>query len=337
MNNKMTGSATYIKRQTGPKERISRVFLLIALIAIALAFQIAQPRFLMLDNVMNLLAVSSIIGVLAMGNTILMSAGEMSFSIGAQCTVIGALFGRLLASAAFDNIFLALVLSIGASVLIGLLLAFLTVKIGVPTFVCTLALATVIDGAIQLLNNGTTLFSKEWPDGFNLMQEKIGGVFPVIFVVFIALAVVTHIIYEKTRPGRHLYAVGSNPTAANNTGISVPRMKVWAFVINGVFCGIAGMMLASYNNSVSITAGSELMLPAIAATMLSATFLQIGKYNIPGTVLAAILMVVIQNGVISAGYPIFVKDIVQGILLTISVAIIALIKEDGLPSVKIGN
>ena len=77
------------------------------------------------------------------------------------------------------------------------------------------------------------------------------------------------------------------------------------------------------------------MLPAIAVTMLSATFLQIGKYNVPGCVLASILMIVIQNGVVSAGYPIYVKDIVQGILLTISVAIIAIIKEDGLPSVKL--
>ena len=104
-------------------------------------------------------------------------------------------------------------------------------------------------------------------------------------------------------------------------------MRVWAFVISSVLCGFAGMLAASYNNSVSLTMGAELMLPAIAATMLSATFLQIGKYNVPGTVLAAILMIVIQNGVISAGYPIYVKDIVQGILLTVAVAAIAIIKK----------
>ena len=108
-------------------------------------------------------------------------------------------------------------------------------------------------------------------------------------------------------------------------------------MISSVLCGFAGMIAASYNNSVSLTMGAELMLPAIAATMLSATFLQIGKYNVPGTVLAAILMIVIQNGVISAGYPIYVKDIVQGILLTVAVAAIAIIKEDGLPSVKLDN
>lgn len=331
------GKKTYIRKKKGVKEQLSRVFLFIALIVIAGIFQAVQPRFLMVNNIMNLLATSSIIGVLALGNMILMSAGEMSFSIGAQCTVIGAVFGRLLAGETSNNLFLAFVLSVAASAAIGLFLAFCTVKIGVPTFVCTLAVATVIDGCTQLLNDGTTLFSKFWPAGFNLMQMKIGRLVPVAVIVFLCLAVITHVVYEKTRFGRHMYAIGSNPTAANNSGISVTRMRVWAFVISSVFFGFAGMIAASYNNSVSLTMGSELMLPAIAATMLSATFLQIGKYNVPGTVLAAILMIVIQNGVISAGYPIYVKDIVQGALLTVAVAAIAMIKEDGLPSVKLDS
>jgi ribose/xylose/arabinose/galactoside ABC-type transport system permease subunit len=167
------------------------------------------------------------------------------------------------------------------------------------------------------------------------MQHKVAGVIPLPVVLFLILAVLMHVLYEKTRFGRHLYAVGSNSTAANNVGISVPSMKIWAFAISGAYCGLAGIIGASYNNSISLTMGSELLMPAIAATMLSATFLKLGKYNIPGTVLAAVLMTVIQNGVVSAGYPIYVKDIVQGLLLTIAVAIIALIKEDGLPSVKL--
>ncbi|MBC5744487.1 ABC transporter permease [Lachnospiraceae bacterium MD308] len=331
------GKKVYIRKKKGIKEQLSRVFLLIALIIIAGIFQVVQPRFLMINNVMNLLAASSIIGVLALGNMILMSAGEMSFSIGAQCTVIGAIFGRFLASETSNNLFLAFVLSVTASAAIGLFLAFCTVKIGVPTFVCTLAVATVIDGCTQLLNDGTTLYSKFWPSGFNLMQMKAGNLVPMAVIVFICLAVITHIVYEKTRFGRHMYAIGSNPTAANNSGISVTGMRIFAFVISSVFFGFAGMLAASYNNSVSLTMGSELMLPAIAATMLSATFLQIGKYNVPGTVLAAVLMIVIQNGVISAGYPIYVKDIVQGALLTVAVAAIAIIKEDGLPSVKLDS
>lgn len=328
---------SYVRNKTGLKEQLPRFFLLIALIMIVIVFRMVQPRFLMLNNVMNLLALSSIVGVLALGNMILMSAGEMSFSIGAQCTLVGAVFGRFLADIAPDHVVLGFLFGILASVAVGLVLALFTIKIGVPTFVCTLALATVLDGCTQILNHGTTLYSKNWPRAFNLMQMKLGNKVPVAVLAFFSIAIIMHIIYEKTRFGRHLYAVGSNPTAANNSGISVPKMKVHAMVLSSVLCGIAGMIAASYNNSVSLTMGSELMLPAIAATMLSATFLQLGKYNVPGTVLAAILMIVIQNGVISAGYPIYVKDIIQGVLLTLAVAIIALIKEDGLPSVKLDS
>ncbi|MBU3874712.1 ABC transporter permease [Faecalicatena sp. AGMB00832] len=328
---------SYVRKKTGLKEQLPRFFLLIALLVIVTVFRSVQPRFLMLNNVMNLLALSSIVGVLALGNMVLMSAGEMSFSIGAQCTLVGAVFGKFLADVNSNYVILGFLAGILASVAVGLVLALFTIKIGVPTFVCTLALATVLDGCTQLLNNGTTLYSKNWPDAFNLMQLKLGNVIPTAVLVFFGIALLMHILYEKTRFGRHLYAVGSNPTAANNSGISVPKMKVSAMVLSSVLCGFAGMIAASYNNSVSLTMGSELMLPAIAATMLSATFLQLGKYNVPGTVLAAILMIVIQNGVISAGYPIYVKDIIQGILLTLAVAIIALIKEDGLPSVKLDS
>lgn len=317
------------------KDNFASIFLLIALAIIMIGFQIVQPRFLMMNNVMNLLGTSSIIGILALGNMLLMAAGEMSFSVGAQCTVIGAVFGRFLFSATSNNLLLGFAVAVLASVVVGLLLAFFTVRIGVPTFVCTLAFATILDGFSQLLNNGTTLFSSDWPKSFTIMQARIGGIVPVAFVTFVLLAVIIHIVYEKTRFGRALYAVGSNPTAAENCGINVRKMRVAAFVLSSVICGLGGCVAASYNNSVSLTMGNEMMLPAIAATMLSATFLQIGKYNVPGVVLSAILMIVIQNGVISAGYPIFVKDIIQGILLTIAVAMIALIKEDGLPTVKL--
>lgn len=317
------------------KTRFASIFLLIALVVIALAFQAIQPKFLSLNNVMNLLGVSSIIGILALGNMLLMAAGEMSFSIGAQCTMIGAVFGRFLFSAESNNILLGFIVAMLASAAIGLILAFLTVRIGVPTFVCTLALATIIDGCSQIFNSGTTLYSPDWPKAFTIMQYRVGGVVPVAFITFVALAIIIHIVYEKTPFGRHLFAIGSNPTAAENCGISVPKLRVIAFVLSSIFCGMGGIVAASYNNSISLTMGSELMLPAIAATTLSATFLQIGKYNVPGVVLSAILMIFIQNGVIAAGYPTYVKDIVQGILLTVAIALIAIIKEDGLPTVKL--
>lgn len=327
----------YIRRKKGVKESLPRYFLLLVFIVISLIFGILQPNFLKPANLMNLLALSGIIGVLALGNMLLMAAGEMSFSIGAQATVIGALFGRILAAENFNSMIAAVIAALAAAVGIGLILAFLTVKIGVPTFVCTLAMGTILDGFTQIFTNGSTMFSPLWPKSFTVMQYKVFDLVPVSVILFVVVAVILHLVYKKTKFGRHLYAIGSNPVCATNVGISVPKMKVAAFALSGGLCGLAGIMSASYNNSISLTIGSEYMVPAIASTMLSATFLTLGKYNVPGTVLGAVLMIVIQNGVVSAGYPIYVKDVVQGILLTIAVAIIAIIKEDGLPSVKLDS
>lgn len=111
------------------KTKVASSFLLVALVVIALAFQCMQPKFLTLNNVMNLLGTSSVIGILALGNMILMASGEMSFAIGAQCTMCGAVFGRFLFSAESNNMFLAFLAATAVSVGIGLLLALCTVRL----------------------------------------------------------------------------------------------------------------------------------------------------------------------------------------------------------------
>jgi ribose/xylose/arabinose/galactoside ABC-type transport system permease subunit len=324
------------KRKTKLKETFSNSFLLIALIVISVIFGILAPGFLSLNNILNLFALSSIIGILACGNMILMAAGEMSFSVGAQCTATGALFGLLL-SGTTNSIGLAFLLAMAFSVLIGFVLAFFSVRVGVPTFVLTLAVGTILDGFIQLFTGGTTLYSPAWPDNFTLMQYKAFDTLPLPVIVFFVIAVFTDLYYERTRFGRRINATGANQTAARNVGIKVPLIKTLVFAISGAYFGFAGIVSASYNNNISITFGTGLLLPAITATMLSATFIRIGSYNVPGTALASVLMIVIQNGVISTGYPIYVKDIVQGLLLTVAVAIIALTKESGLPSVRLDS
>jgi ribose/xylose/arabinose/galactoside ABC-type transport system permease subunit len=327
------GKQTYFGKERGIKEQFSRFFLLIAFVVIVICFQLIQPKFLTVTNIMDLLSFSSVIGILALGNMLLMASGEISFSIGAQATVIAALFGRMLAGTGITSIWLAFFLSILVGVALGLIISFFTVRVRIPTFVFTLAIAFILDAFTQLLTHGTTLYSKLWPKAFVIMQHKIGGLIPMPVIVFLIMALLTHIVYEKTTFGRHLYAIGSNQTAANAVGISVKAVKTSVWAINGAFCGLAGIVSASFNGGVPLLLGSDLLVPAIAATMLSATFLQLGKYNVLGIVLSAVLMVVIQNGVISAGYPVFVKDIVQGILLVVAVSTISIIKPGGLPTI----
>ena len=137
---------SYIRKKKGLKENLPRFFLLIALVIFAMIFQGMQSKFLSMNNVMNLLAISSITGVLALGNMLLMSAGEMSFSLGAQCTVIGGVFGSYLAGAEGRSIFVAFLLAVGASLLIGAAIAAVLTQL-ITNFLCLYAMKDVEENA----------------------------------------------------------------------------------------------------------------------------------------------------------------------------------------------
>ena len=114
------------------------------------------------------------------------------------------------------------------------------------------------------------------------------------------------------------------------------RIKIIAFVICSLVCGFSGILSCSKTVNVMATSGSSIMMDAMAAAMLGATFLRPGRFNIQGTVVAALLTAIITNGIIFCGYPDYIKDIINGIILIIAVGYIAMTRKEGLPSVKMG-
>ena len=133
-----------------------------------------------------------------------------------------------------------------------------------------------------------------------------------------------------------IQAVGNNPNCCKQVGINVRRIKIIAFIMCSVVCGFAGILSASKTNNVMFTLGSGIMMDAMASAMLGATFLRPGRYNIQGTVVAALLTAIISNGITFSGYPDYIKDIINGIILIIAVGYIAMTRKEGLPSVKMG-
>ena len=155
-------------------------------------------------------------------------------------------------------------------------------------------------------------------------------------LVFILLAVVLWFIMDKTKLGTYIQAVGNNPNCCKQVGINVRRIKIIAFIMCSVVCGFAGILSASKTNNVMFTLGSGIMMDAMASAMLGATFLRPGRYNIQGTVVAALLTAIISNGITFCGYPDYIKDIINGIILIVAVGYIAMTRKEGLPSVKMG-
>lgn len=317
------------------KDTLPKYFLLIITVAIAVLFGVLEPKFFSTKNIMDMLRTTSVVGCLSCGTMLLLQTGDTNFAVGSMATMAAAVYGNLLAGKNFNSLTLAFLITLAVMTVLSLGTSFLVLKAGIPTFICTLALRTVLDGVVKLLNNNTDLFSSNWPASYaTIGQSFVFGVIPLPIVIYFGIALVTFIFMEFVPLGRRMFAAGANGTCARQVGIDVKKMKLLGFILCGFMCCCAGVLLTSIRNNVSVTMGQDLQMPALAAGMLGATFLKPGKYNVPGTFIAAFLMVMIQNGVLTAGGAFYTKYVVQGALLLVSVAIISFIREDGVPKVS---
>ena len=220
--------------------------------------------------------------------------------------------------------------------LVGLLNAFITVRIGVPAFVGTMAIRSLLSGAISFLTNNTIFYSNNWGETYKLLgQGKIRNVIPYCCLIFLVICVACYIFLEHTKTGRYIYATGANRSAAKNVGIPVVRMQVLSFAIGALLAGIGGILHSSRNFQTSVQMGIDLQLPAQICCLLGATYKTPGKYNVPGCVVGILLTTIITNGVYGTiGSSIYIKSLVEGLVFMTAIGIIATIRQEGLPKVK---
>ena len=281
---------TIQKRNT--VDTVAKYFLLIADVLLLLFFGIMRPGFWQISNLMDIVATAALVGVMGMGFI--------------HSYVLG--------------VFLALLLI----AFMGVIDSYFGVILGVPAFIATLAISKINDGIVTYLTDSKTMFYSSWPASFKYLGQARLGPVPVMALVFILLAVVLWFIMDKTKLGTYIQAVGNNPNCCKQVGINVRRIKIIAFIMCSVVCGFAGILSASKTNNVMFTLGSGIMMDAMASAMLGATFLRPGRYNIQGTVVAALLTAIISNGITFCGYPDYIKDIINGIILIIAVGYIAM-------------
>ena len=316
-------------------QEASRYFLGVALVLVAIVFGIINPRFLSLTNIMDILRTGSVIGLMACGSVLIWSTGEINFAVGAQLTLGSAVLGRLMHVMAPELYPLGVLLTLLVVGLTGIIACVFVVNLGVPSFIATLALSLSLDATNLILTDNTTFFSRNWGKIYTAMgQGFLFKVVPMPVVICLIIAFVTSMFLNRTRTGNYIFAVGGNATASRQVGVRVERIKYLAYFLGSVLIGMAGVLQTSINNNVILTSGTDLQMPSICATVLGATILTPGKYNIPGALVASILIITLQNGVISVGGSFYMKDIVQGAVLLVAVGIMATVRRGGLPSVK---
>lgn len=316
-------------------EKFASYFMLLALALTFLVFGLINPAYLSATNILDILRTASIIGIIGIGGSFVMSTGETNFAVGTQATLAAAITGLIMMRVPDRFYWIALIVPIAVLALVGAVMAIAVNKLRMSSFLCTLTLEMILTGFIRFVTRNAVMYSSDWGPNFTLLgQTNIGGVLPVPVIVFLGVALLAHIYKEKTRWGRYNFAVGANAVTARQVGINVEWEKIKGFMICGAFTGVAGIVLVSMFANVNMTMGTYYKFPGICATVLSAAFWKIGRYNVPGSIIGAVLIVAIQNGVIAIGGDYYFKEIVQGALLLISLLIVAGIREDGLPKVS---
>jgi ABC-type sugar transport system ATPase subunit/ribose/xylose/arabinose/galactoside ABC-type transport system permease subunit len=293
-----------------------------ALIGMALAvavMAVGAPELFSLDNVFLILKQGSLLSLIALSLTIVLISGGLDMSAGAisQLTAnisSGFLIGGSTVAAAFGA-------GIGTGVVLGLLNTFFVVVVGLSPFVTTLGVMFIAIGSSFAYNHGQALTLHDQPTFFFFGQGHVGPI-PVILILVVVLTVGLHLFLRRTRAGLRMYAVGQSPTTALLRGISRRRALVVAFMLHGILAGLAGVLIASYSYGASALAtGLDFLISAFAAAFLGSVLSRTGELDVVGTVVAAMFIASLSNGLILNGASNLVLPGIQGTILIASILI----------------
>ena len=299
---------------------MSELTTVIALIILMAVITIINSNFLTANNLLNLLLQVTSNALIAFGMTFVILTGGIDLSVGSILALSSALTAGLLGSGM--PVTLAILISLILGCILGMMNGLLISYGKLAPFIVTLATMTIFRGATLVYTNGNPI-TKGLSDTFLfqfLGQGYIVGIpFPVIimFIVFIVLYVLLH----KTAFGKSVYAIGGNEKAAYISGVKLNKVKIIIYSISGIMASISGLIIASRLSSAQPTAGASYEMDAIAAVVLGGTSLSGGKGRILGTLIGALIIGVLNNGLNIIGVSAFWQQVVKGVVILIAVLI----------------
>ena len=299
---------------------MSELTTVIALIILMAVINIINSNFLTANNLLNLLLQVTSNALIAFGMTFVILTGGIDLSVGSILALSSALTAGLLGSGM--PVTLAILISLILGCILGMMNGLLISYGKLAPFIVTLATMTIFRGATLVYTNGNPI-TKGLSDTFLfqfLGQGYIVGIpFPVIimFIVFIVLYVLLH----KTAFGKSVYAIGGNEKAAYISGVKLNKVKIIIYSISGIMASISGLIITSRLSSAQPTAGASYEMDAIAAVVLGGTSLSGGKGRILGTLIGALIIGVLNNGLNIIGVSAFWQQVVKGVVILIAVLI----------------
>lgn len=292
-----------------------------AFILICVFFSLNTDVFLTKSNILTVLRQISMLAILGAGLTVVMITGRIDLSIGYGTSLLGIFCAALMADFGI-SMPLAVLLTLLGGVLIGLLNGTLIAYGGIPDFIGTLGTGFLLSGINQAYTKGHPISGL--PKSFEIFgNTSFLGIPSMIFIMAFWLIIIA-IILGKTRFGRHTYAIGGNKEAAVMSGVNVKSSSMWGFVFCGVGMAITALVLTSRMGSAHVTAADTYQMQAIATVYLGATAFKEGEPNLAGTLLGALILGVLKNGMTLMNIAYYYQDIAQGVVILLAVVITSL-------------
>lgn len=276
-------------------------------------FGLIAPGFLSIENLINISLQTAITGILAVGMTLVILTGGIDLSIGS----VVALAGVAAATASGAGAFLGLATAIAVGVVVGGLTGLLVAYFRVAPFVVTLAGLTIARGLAFLWTGGRSVGGL--PPDFNFWGQAQIGIVPLPVVLMVVIVAAGHFLLSRTVFGRQVYAVGGNPEASWLAGVAVREVLLAVYLINGLLVGLAGAVLAARLGAGLPNSGQLYELDVIAAVVVGGTSLSGGKGGVLGSLLGALFIGTLNNGLNLAGIDPYLQKIVLGLVILAAV------------------
>jgi len=293
-----------------------REFSLIVFILIFLLVMLfVTPRFLQPGNLINILLNISTVGILAMGQCLVIITKGIDLSVGANMGLVTLVVGTLLLNGV--PTWLSIAIGVATGLVCGGLNAVLISLLRLPPIIVTLGTLSLFSGLMYMVTNGQWI--QNLPSSFLAIgNSKVLGI-PGPVIVLVIVFIVLSVFMEQTVLGRYIYAVGNNPNAARLAGLSTNRTVIVPYVLMGLLAGIAGVLYLSYNGFSTPTTGADLNLESIAAAVIGGTNVFGGRGTALGAVLGAVLLGVITEALVFFHLPAVWNDAVEGLIILIAV------------------
>ena len=298
------------------KRYVALFLRLIAVLSIAIFLAFVRPEFLSVNNILNVLRQSSLLFLLASGLTVVILTGGIDLSIGAVLALSACVMGTVLKTEGmFLGILVGLAIGAGCGFMNGAMVAF----IGLPSFMATYGMLWIAQGLALMFMKAEIIYG--FPKAFRFFGA--GGFIGIpapILLMFLAFGVL-YLLLTYTTLGRNIYSIGANMDVARISGIRVRRTLLIVYTVSGFFAAFAGIIYISRINAVEAGIGEPLLLPALAAVCIGGTSLFGGEGSIGGTILGAIIMSLVINGMNMLGMTSFWQSFAVGTIVIFSVLI----------------